>query len=335
MNHARKDPLVGAVEAGGTKLVCAVGSGPADRLRARAQFPTGDRPADVLRDVTAWLKARQAEHGPLAALGIASFGPIDLDRAAPTYGFIRSTPKPGWKDTDLVGPFRRAFPGLPVGFDTDVNGAALGERCWGAAEGLDDFVYVTVGTGIGGGGMARGRLLHGLVHPEMGHIGLPRLPGDDFEGVCPFHGRCWEGLCSGPAIEKRSGTPAERLPPDDPAWEVTIQYMAHALATLTCVLSPRRIILGGSVRKAGLLGEQRFFDRVRAAFRAVLAGYIVSPALTEDGVRDYLVPPRLGDDAGVCGAIALAQRTIATGDASRSPANREAASAQPDDSRKG
>ena len=299
--------VLGAVEAGGTKFVCAVGSGRGDRLLTRARFPTGERPSRVIGDVTAWFKAREADFGPLAALGIASFGPIDLDRSSPTFGFITSTPKAGWKDTDIAGPFRRAFPDVPVGLDTDVNGAALGEWRWGAAAGLDDFVYVTVGTGIGGGGMARGNLLHGLTHPEMGHMGLPRIPGDDFKGVCPFHGRCWEGLCSGPAIEKRAGRPAERLAPDDPAWDTTIRYMAHALANLACVLSPRRIILGGSVRKAGQLGEERFFERVRGAFRTVLAGYIVSPALTGAGLRNYIVPPLLGDDAGVRGAVALAQ----------------------------
>ena len=303
----QKEALVGAVEAGGTKFVCAVGSGPGERILDRIQFPTGDDPAVVLGKVAAWFKARQAERGTPAAIGIASFGPVDLDRKSPTYGFIMSTPKAGWANTDIVGPLRKAFPGIPIGFDTDVNGAALGEWRWGAAQGMDDFVYVTVGTGIGGGGMARGKLLHGLVHPEMGHMGLPRLPGDDFEGVCPFHGRCWEGLCSGPAIAKRAGMPAEDLPPDHPAWDMTIQYMAHALVNLTCVLSPKKLIIGGSVRKAGRLGEARFFDLLRGAFRSILAGYIVSPALTEAGIREFIVPPRLGDNAGVCGAVALAK----------------------------
>lgn len=310
MHRERPDYRVGAVEAGGTKCVCAIGSGPGNRMLDRAQFPTGADPAAVMGQVTAWLRARQKEHGALSALGVATFGPVDLDEASPRCGFITTTPKPGWKNTDLVGPLRRAFRGIPVGFDTDVNGAALGEWRWGAARGLDDFVYVTAGTGIGGGGMARGKLLHGLMHPEMGHMGLPRIPGDNFEGVCPFHGRCWEGLCSGPAIAKRTGVTAEDLPPDHPAWDLTARYMAHALVNLTCVLSPRRIILGGSVRKAGRLGETRFFERVRAAFRSILAGYIASPALTGKGLAGFIVPPRLGDDAGVCGAIALAQAAL-------------------------
>lgn len=306
----RPPSIVGAIEAGGTKFVCAVGHGPDQGILDRARFDTGDDPARVMRQVTGWLLEQQEKHGPLAALGVASFGPVDLDERSPGYGHITTTPKPGWQHTDLLGPLKKAFPGIPVAFDTDVNGAALGEATWGAARGLEDFIYVTAGTGLGGGGMARGRLLHGLMHPEMGHIGLPRIAGDDFEGACPFHGRCWEGLCSGPAIARRTGLPAEALPPDHPAWDVTIRYMAHALVNLTCVLSPRRIILGGSVRKAGQLGEAAFFAKVRTAFRSVMAGYIASPALGEKGIGDFIVPPVLGDDAGVCGAIALAQAAV-------------------------
>ena len=312
MNAQQNDPIVGAIEAGGTKFVCAVGSGPGARLLERTQFSTGDEPARLMHSVAEWFAAQEKKHGALAGLGVASFGPVDLDERSPTYGFITTTPKPGWQHADILGPLRRAFPGVPIGFDTDVNGAALGEARWGAARGLEDFVYVTVGTGIGGGGMARGRLLHGLVHPEMGHMGLPHLAGDEFAGACPFHGRCWEGLCSGPAIAKRTGMPAEQLPPDHPAWELTIRYMAHALKNLTCVLSPRCIVVGGSVRKGGRLGEERFFARLRAAFREVLAGYISSLALTDTGIAEFIVPPQLGDDAGVCGAIALAHGAATT-----------------------
>lgn len=305
--------IVGGIEAGGTKFIVAVGSGPGGRLLAREQFPTGDDPAALMGRVIEWLAQAGRNHGPLAAVGIASFGPVDLDPSSSTYGFITTTPKPGWQSADIVGPLRRAFPGLPVGFDTDVNGAALGESRWGAARGIEDFVYVTVGTGIGGGGMARGRLLHGLVHPEMGHISMPTLEGDTFAGVCPYHGRCWEGLCSGPAIARRAGRPAETLEPDHPAWEITIRCMAHALATITCVLSPRRIILGGSVPKGGRLGQDGFFRRLQQHVRGVLAGYVASPALEEAGIADFIVPPALGDDAGVCGAIALGQAALATG----------------------
>lgn len=301
-------PIVGAVEAGGTKVVCALGRGPG--LLARTQFPTGDDPAALLGRVTAWLAAEARRHGAPAALGVASFGPLDLDPRSPRHGFITTTPKTGWRHADLLGPLRAAFPGVPIGFDTDVNGAALGEARWGAARGLQDFAYVTVGTGIGGGAMARGRLLHGLVHPEMGHIPMPVLDGDPFPGACRVHGRCWEGLCAGPAIAARTGTPAEGLAADHPAWDLTIRYMAQALATLTLVLSPRRIIVGGSVRKAGRLGESAFFARLRAALLESLGGYVDSPALAPGGIDAYVVPPALGDEAGVLGAVALAQDAI-------------------------
>ncbi len=299
--------LVGAIEAGGTKFVCAVGSGPGAGVRARIELPTTDDPSHVLARVTAWFEDQQKTLGKLDALGIASFGPVDLNVASRTYGFITSTPKPGWRDTNIVGALRRVCPGVPIGFDTDVNGAGLGEFSWGHARGLEDFVYITIGTGIGAGGMSGGRLLHGLVHPEMGHIRLARQPGDDFAGVCQYHGACWEGLCSGPAMLQRTGIPAECLPLDHPAWRLETGYIAQAIGNIICVLSPRRIIVGGSVRKGGLLGEARFFEWVRQDVLASLRGYIVSPAL-ETNIDDYIVPPLLGDDAGVCGAIALGLR---------------------------
>lgn len=307
MTRRRDDVLVGAIEAGGSKFICAVGTGPGDRMLARASFPTGDNPAELLATVADWLQEQERSHGRLRALGIASFGPIDLHRDSPTYGFITSTPKRGWENTDVVGPFRAAFDRVPIGFDTDVNGAALGEHTWGNASDLSDFVYITIGTGIGAGAMAGGELLHGLVHPEMGHMLLPRHPGDDFPGICPYHGGCWEGLCAGPALHRRTGVPAEDLPPDHPAWDLAIKYIADAIANITCVLSPQRVILGGSVRKGGLLGEGRFFQQVREKLRAALNGYITAPVLGPD-IDRYLVPPLLGDDAGVCGAMALGQR---------------------------
>ena len=307
--------LVGGIEAGGTKLVCAVGSGPGERMLARASFPTANRPAEILAKVAEWFQDQEGRHGSLGALGIASFGPVDLNPDSAKYGFITSTPKPGWRDTDLVGRLRASFPGIPIGFDTDVNGAALGEHIWGNASGLSDFVYVTLGTGIGAGAMVGGRLLHGLVHPEMGHMRLPPAPGDDFPGVCPYHGACWEGLCSGPAILARTGMRAEDLPADHPAWSLTIRYIAEAVANITCVLSPRRVILGGGVRKGGRLGEGRFFQQVREKLREVLNGYIITPALGSD-IDRYLVPPLLGDDAGVCGAMALGRSVAREGEPS-------------------
>lgn len=308
MIEERHSPLVGAIEAGGTKFVCAVGTGPGD-LKPRIEFATTDEPAQVLSQVTSWLTEQQRHRGPLQAIGIGSFGPLDLHQDSPTYGYITSTPKPGWRNTDIVGALRQAFPGVPIGFDTDVNAAALGEHVWGNAAGLSDFVYVTIGTGIGAGAMAGGQLVHGLVHSEMGHMLLPRVPGDTFPGVCPYHGACWEGLCTGPALLKRTGMPAERLPPEHEAWALEAQYTAYALANIVCVLSPQRIILGGSVRKAGGLGSERFLQMIRAGVQQALNRYIVSPALAE-GIDGYIVPPLLGDNAGVCGAIALGQQAI-------------------------
>lgn len=306
----QQQPIVGAVEAGGTKVVCALGRGPGTGILARTQLATGDDPRSLLARVIEWFGSESRLHGVPSAFGVASFGPLDLDPASPRHGFITTTPKPGWRGTDLLGPIRAAFPGRPIGLDTDVNGAALGEARWGAARGLEDFVYVTVGTGIGGGGVARGRPLHGLVHPEMGHIPMPVLDGDAFPGTCRVHGRCWEGLCAGPAIAARADRPAEELAADDPAWDLTIRYMAQALATLTLVLSPRRIIVGGSVRKAGRLGEAAFFARLRSALLESLGGYVDSPSLRPGGIDAYVVPPALGDDAGILGAMALAQDAI-------------------------
>ena len=302
--------LVAGMEAGGTKFVCGVGSGPGELLLARVEFPTGNAPAKLLKQVVEWLIQQQKRFGLLQAIGIASFGPVDLDPASPTFGHITSTPKPGWQNTDLIAPLRDAFGNIPIGFDTDVNGAALAEHCWGHALGLEDFVYITIGTGIGGGVMARGRLLHGLVHPEMGHMRLPRLPGDAFAGICPFHGDCWEGLCSGPAILARTEIAAEELPAEHPAWPQVVEYTALALANIVCILSPRRIILGGSVRKAGRFTENRFFRLLRGRVQSILNGYIAAQALKAESIDDFIVPPHLGDDAGLGGAIALGQDAL-------------------------
>lgn len=308
MHKPLKNALVGAIEAGGTKFVCAVGIDPQDL--SRTEFPSGDNPDHLLSEVTHWFREQERMRGKLQAIGIASFGPIDLHRDSPTYGYITSTPKPGWKNTNILGAVQGAFPELPIAFDTDVNGAAFGEFYWGNGAGLRDFVYLTIGTGIGGGAMVEGQLLHGLVHAEMGHLLLPRIPGDAFAGVCPFHGACWEGLCSGSALLARAGMAAEEIPPDHEAWDRETQYIAYAVANLVCVLSPQRLIIGGSIRKGGQLGQDRFFRMIRERVRIALNGYLVSPALQEE-IDNFIVPPLLGDDAGVCGAIALAQQKIA------------------------
>ena len=292
------EALFGGIEAGGTKFVCAIGDGDG-RIVRRAQLATEDRPQRTLEACAAWFVAAQRELGaPIHALGIGSFGPVDL--AAQT---ITTTPKPGWRDTALGAWFRDAL-GVPVAFDTDVNAAVLGESRWGAGQGADPLVYITVGTGIGGGVRVHGRLLHGALHPELGHILLAREPGDDFAGACPFHGACWEGLCAGPAIARRTGRPAEQLAPDDPAWGLVARYIAQALYAVVCTVSPTRIILGGSVSKGGQLGSAALFAQVRAALISIANGYLAIPQLAE--LAHYVVPPGLGDDAGVIGALALA-----------------------------
>ena len=240
----------------------------------------------------------------LTAVGIASFGPVDLVAGSPTWGFITSTPKPGWRQTDLAGAVGRAL-GVPVGFDTDVNGAALGEWCWGAAVGVDQFIYLTVGTGIGGGVMIRGRPLHGLVHPEMGHLLVARRTDDDYAGCCPFHGSCLEGLASGPAIEGRWGAGPESLAADHPAWELEAHYLALGLANLVCALSPERILLGG-----GVMEQRQLFPLVRRKLAEHLDGYVQAPAITREN-QEFIQPPALGRRAGVLGAIALAERAVA------------------------
>lgn len=294
-------PLLGGIEAGGTKFVCAVGTGPED-LRAVTRFATGEDAAATLDRAIGFFRARQEEMGLIEALGIASFGPVDLDPASPTWGHITTTPKPGWRDVDIAGTVGRALE-VPVGFDTDVAAAALAEHRWGAARGVSNVVYVTVGTGIGGGVLVGGRPVHGLVHPEMGHMLLPRHPEDgDFGGSCPWHdGACAEGLASGPALAGRWAVPAEELPPDHPAWDLEAYYLGTLAANLVVTLSPERLIFGGGVSKApGLLGK------VRERLATALAGYVDVPQI-DDQVERYLVAPALGDRAGVAGAIALAE----------------------------
>jgi len=284
----------GGIEAGGTKFVCAVGTAPDDVRETR--FPT-TTPDESINRAIAFFR----EQPRITAIGIASFGPIDLHPDSPTFGYITTTPKPGWANTDLAGAIKRAL-GVSIGFDTDVNVAALGEQRWGAAQGLDTFIYLTIGTGIGGGGLSSGKLLHGLIHPEMGHIRLPHdLARDPFPGACPYHGDCLEGLASGPALEKRWGARAETLPPDHPAWKLEARYLALALVNFICTLSPQRIILGG-----GVMEQAQLFPLIRREVQQLLNGYVQSPMIIEN-IDAYIVPPGLGKRAGVLGAIALAE----------------------------
>jgi len=294
--------LFGGIEAGGTKFVCAVGSGPGD-IRAEIRFPTTQPDATIGKAIE-FFQAQEAIHGHLAAIGIAAFGPVDPRPESPTYGYITSTPKPGWANTDILGRVCETYP-LPVGFDTDVNGAALGEWMWGSARGLDTFIYLTIGTGIGGGGMVGGQLMHGLIHPEMGHTLLPHdRQVDPFEGSCPFHKDCFEGLASGPSLEKRWGQQAETLPPDHPAWEIEAGYIASGLANLILTLSPQRVLLGG-----GVMEQRRLLPMVRNHVVHLLNGYVRSPVI-EQHIDTYIVPPALGSQAGVLGAIALGRTAL-------------------------
>jgi fructokinase len=267
-------------------------------LRARIEFPTTS-PQETVSQVITFFE-EQARRESLKAVGIASFGPIDVNPASPHWGHITSTPKPGWQNVDLAGPIGRALE-LPVAFDTDVNVAALGEREWGAAQGLNTFVYITVGTGIGGGGMVEGRLMHGALHPEMGHLRIPHdRQTDPFPGACPFHGDCLEGLAAGPAIEARWGSKGQYLPLDHQAWELEAHYLALGVTNLICAISPQRIILGG-----GVMRQANILPLIRRKTLELLNDYIRVEAITEC-IDEYLVRPRLGDNAGVLGAIALA-----------------------------
>jgi fructokinase len=298
-----KTPIYGGIEGGGTKFVCAVGSAEGESL-AETRFPT-TTPEETLNRAIAFFQEQTRLLGPLSGLGIACFGPLDPDIHSPTYGHILATPKAGWAGADVVGALRSALP-VPIAFDTDVNGAALGEWRWGAAQGLSTFLYFTVGTGVGGGAMVEGKLLHGLIHPEMGHIPLPHdYAQDPFPGGCPFHGDCFEGLASGPAMEKRWGQRAENLPADHPAWDLEAHYIARAMQGFICSFSPQRIILGG-----GVLQQPALLPLVRAKVLAYLNNYVNSEAILEH-IDTYIVPPGLGARAGVCGAFALAQQAEA------------------------
>jgi fructokinase len=293
--------LFGGIEAGGTKFVCAVGSGPGD-IRAETRFPT-TTPNETIEKAVTFFKEFQRQE-PLAAIGIASFGPVDLNPASDTYGYITATPKPNWSYAPFAGVIAAEI-GVPVGFDTDVNGALLGEQRWGAAQGLSNAVYLTIGTGIGGGAMVNGQLVHGLVHPEMGHGLLPPRPDDPHpEGWCPFHGYCLEGMAAGPAIEYKWGIRAENLPSDHPAWDLEAYYLAKALHSFITTLSPERIIMGG-----GVMNQSHLFPLVRQKTLESLNGYVQHTAILEK-IEDYIVPPGLGNQAGVLGAIALGMDNV-------------------------
>jgi fructokinase len=294
-------PLYGAIEAGGSKIVCAAGYGPAEIPQdARALIPTA-APGPTLAAVVEFFERTARRHGELAGMGIAAFGPVDLDRRSPTWGRLLATPKPGWSDFDMAAPFRRF--GCPIAIDTDVNAAALAEATLGAGVGLGSLAYVTVGTGIGGGLVMGGRSVKGLLHPEMGHIRVQRDPRDaGFAGVCPFHGDCLEGLASGPAVAARWQTRIEHLPEQHPGREILGGYLGQLAATLALMVSCERIVLGGGVVSGGGL-----LPHVRHAARQYLGGYLPVEARA-GGFDRYITLPALGDFAGTAGALLLAMR---------------------------
>jgi len=293
------------IEAGGTKFVCAIGNRQGE-ISERTVFPT-ETPEIVLPKIIDYIH-QQALHGKIDAIGIGCFGPLELDRKSSQYGSITATPKPGWRYFNIVEKFKNLFD-LPIGFDTDVNAAALGEHYWGAAQQSDHFIYLTVGTGIGGGVMINGKLLHGALHPEMGHLLIPQDKTQDaFEGICPYHHNCLEGLASGPSLMKRWGVEsALDLPPEHEAWDLEAYYLAAACANYTLTLSPQKIILGGGVMK-----QKNLFSKIHQLLPNLLNNYILHENITNtDKIKDYIIPAGLGDNAGIAGAIALAVQSYA------------------------
>jgi fructokinase len=292
--------MLGGIEAGGTKFICGIGTGPED-LRIE-QFPTSSPNVTLAQVIQFFQNAKQSLNG----IGIGSFGPIDLHPESPAFGHITSTPKAAGVNIDLVGTVRAALH-VPVAFDTDVNAAVVGEARWGAARGLSDAIYLTIGTGIGGGALVRGQVTHGLVHPEMGHLRIPHdRARDPFSGICPFHGDCFEGLAAGPAIAARWNAVALTLPPEHPAWALEAQYIAYGLNNLAVTLSPQRILLGG-----GVMQQTHLFAMIRNEFSELLNGYVRHPQLTER-LDEFIQPPQLGDRAGILGALVLAETAAAT-----------------------
>jgi fructokinase len=296
--------MLGGIEAGGTKFICGVGTGPEDLQTA--SFPTRT-PQDTIPEVLRFF--RESGGTALRSLGIASFGPVDLDKSSPTFGHVTSTPKVGWANFDFLGALKGGL-GIPISFDTDVNAAMLGEMRWGAARGLSDAMYITVGTGIGGGIIAGGRIVHGLIHPEMGHLRIPHdLARDPYPGMCTYHGDCLEGLACGPAIEARWRTSARDLPDSHPAWALEAHYLALAVLNCSLTVSPKRILLGG-----GVMSKQHLFPMIRDEFCHLANGYLRHQVVLEE-LDKYILAPQLGSRAGVLGSLVLAEQASELADA--------------------
>lgn len=288
--------IFGALEAGGTKMVCAIGNENGEILD-QVSIPT-QTPETTMPKMAEYFSGKG-----IAALGIGCFGPIDLNRKSPTYGYITTTPKLAWKNYDICGYFREQLQ-VPIGFDTDVNGSMLGEATWGCAKGLDTAIYITVGTGIGVGVLAGGHLLHGMQHPEGGHILMPVRPDDTYGGKCPYHGTCLEGLASGPAIEARWGAPAKELADRAEVWDLEAYYIACALTNYIMILSPQKIILGG-----GVMHQTQLMSRIRAYVKEMVGGYLVTKELSD--LEQYITLPSLNDNQGIMGALKLGMNELA------------------------
>ncbi len=285
--------MIGALEAGGTKMICAVlqqDGTVADKLT----LPTRT-PAQTMPPMIEFFVKHKVE-----ALGIGCFGPLDLDEASPTFGFITATPKLDWRFYDIVGEFKKAL-GVPVVMDTDVNCAALGEACFGSCKGLQDCVYITVGTGIGMGVLVNGKLVHGIQHPELGHIPVAPMAGDDYAGHCPYHGRCLEGMAAGPAMRERWGAPAQELNDRPEVWQLEAEYLAQGIMTCILAYAPRRIVLGG-----GVLHNPTLLPLVRSAVQRLLGGYVACPAVQK--LEEYIVAPALGDAQALLGCMQLVRQ---------------------------
>lgn len=289
--------ILGAIEAGGTKIVCAVGNEEGEII-IRESFPT-TTPHETMKEIFRFFDDKKID-----ALGIGSFGPIDLDKNSRTYGYITTTPKPNWGNFDILGQLKNRYPNTPLAFDTDVNGAALGEAIFGAAKGLDSCVYFTIGTGIGAGALVGGKLVHGLLHPEMGHILVNPREDDKYFGKCPYHSKCFEGMASGPAIEERWGKKAYDLATDHKAWELEAHYIAQGLMNVILIMSPKKIILGGGVMK-----QNQLFPLIHKEVKNLLNGYVHMKEILDD-IENYIVYPELGDNAGIIGALALAKTSV-------------------------
>jgi fructokinase len=291
------DQLYGGIEGGGTKFICIVGRGP-DEIVAETRFPT-TTPQETLQRVSAFFRSYISSNR-LKSIGLGSFGPVDVDPVSTTFGYITTTPKLDWGNTDILGILKREL-NLPMAIDMDVAAAALGEYRWGANQGLDPSLYLTVGTGIGGGFILDGKPLRGLVSLEMGHVYLPHDPViDPFSGACPYHSDCFEGLASGPAIQSRFHQPAESLPDDHPFWELEAGYIATALANYIFTFPPKRIVVGG-----GVMHRVFLYNKIQTKLSTLLNNYLNHPTLT-GRLDEYVVPPALGYRSGVLGAIALA-----------------------------